>query len=111
MRKVSAAKNLKNVSCSCDFAYTFRQGLAFFSRQQIAQFRTAGQQCSANGLQQIVSLLNAAITPGAQCISGGVNCAFGLLDVRLRKLTDDIGRIRRIDIVAVTAAGSPASID
>ena len=88
-----------------------RQRLSFLAGQQPADLVLAGQKLGADEFQSIGALLRRGRRPSRLCCLGGCYGGFGLCLVGLGIFANDLGDVRRVDILADTFALEPFAID
>ena len=104
-------KELEDLPCAGHFTNTFSAGLAFLTRQQIAQLFFACQDFSANFVQCIGTCLNARCAPGREGRRGCSDGSFHVCSIALSILTDHVGQVAGIDVGSSGLACSPLAVD
>jgi hypothetical protein len=75
-RSAFAGEELEDVAGAGHFADGFGQGLAFFAREQVAQFGLARQDLGAGGVEDVEALLRRRQAPGdLRLHRGAMACA------------------------------------
>ena len=101
-------ENLPGAGCLAD---AFRQSLAFFARQQLAQFILTRQNLVRRLLQNLVTLLRRGARPSRKCRFGRSNGLLGLLFGGAGKMADHIIGVGWVDIDRDGSAIDPFASD
>ena len=102
-------KEIKNLCGAGHFANAFRQGLAFFAAQQLAQFGLARQDFLGSLAQDGMALKDARTRPGGESRLGGCDGLLGLFGRSLRVNAHHIIDVGGVDVLAPLRADPFAS--
>jgi hypothetical protein len=102
-----AGEELENVAGAGHFADPFRQRLAFFAREQLAELVLARDDLVADLVEHVRARLHVERGPRGDSGARGGNRLLGLCGVGLRVFADDVAQVGRIDVLGPGRARYP----
>ena len=106
-----AREELEDLACAAHFADGLGAGLAFFTRQQVAQLFLAGEDFVADLVQGIVAGLDAAGAPCGKGRSGSGDGRLHIGGIALGVFADDVRQVAGVGVGAVAVSGRPLAVD
>ena len=102
---------MEELAAAVDLADAFGQGLAFFSREQLAELLLARNQFIADGHQHLLAGFQAAGGPQGLCGTGGLDGLADLFGAGLLVLADQVAGVRGAVVAQGGVAFAPLAIN